>query len=143
MPLPPLGASWHHPPSPRSPPVSSPSPGGSAEAVTSPGCLSLPSCCITTAASSSSSTSDRGDRKPTANSLRNIPLWTLQRSATSKHGGDLQELVAVRQPRSSCWDMARPEQVLLLEPQHELKFRGRRGEGPTLNGRGSRLCQRS
>lgn len=22
------------------------------------------------------------------------------------------------------WDMARPEQVLLLEPQHELKFRG-------------------
>lgn len=25
--------------------------------------------------------------------------------------------------------MARPEQVLLLEPQHELKFRGKRG-GP-------------
>lgn len=34
-------------------------------------------------------------------------------------------MVAVRSPRSSCcWDMARPEQVLLLEPQHELKFRG-------------------
>lgn len=34
-------------------------------------------------------------------------------------------MVAARSPRSSsCWDMARPEQVLLLEPQHELKFRG-------------------
>lgn len=42
----------------------------------------------------------------------------------------------MRQPRSSCWDMARQEQVLLLEPQHELKFRGRRGEGPALDGRG-------
>lgn len=31
--------------------------------------------------------------------------------------------------------MARPEQVLLLEPQHELKFRGKRG-GPGLDGRG-------
>lgn len=31
--------------------------------------------------------------------------------------------------------MARPEQVLLLEPQHELKFRGKRG-GPGFDGRG-------
>lgn len=31
--------------------------------------------------------------------------------------------------------MARPEQVLLLEPQHELKFRGKRG-GPGLEGKG-------
>lgn len=31
--------------------------------------------------------------------------------------------------------MARPEQVLLLEPQHELKFRGKRG-GPGLDGKG-------
>ena len=31
--------------------------------------------------------------------------------------------------------MARPEQVLLLEPQHELKFRGKRG-GPGSDGRG-------
>lgn len=30
--------------------------------------------------------------------------------------------------------MARPEQVLILEPQHELKFRGKRG-GPGLDGR--------
>lgn len=33
--------------------------------------------------------------------------------------------------------MARPEQVLLLEPQHELKFRGKRG-GPGLDGSGWR-----
>lgn len=31
--------------------------------------------------------------------------------------------------------MARPEQVLLLEPQHEMKFRGKRG-GPGLDGKG-------
>ena len=31
--------------------------------------------------------------------------------------------------------MARPEQVLLLEPQHELKFRGKRG-GPSLDIKG-------
>lgn len=34
--------------------------------------------------------------------------------------------------------MARPEQVLLLEPQHELKFRGKRG-GPGFDGRGGQL----
>lgn len=33
--------------------------------------------------------------------------------------------------------MARPEQVLLLEPQHELKFRGKRG-GPGFDVRGGR-----
>lgn len=50
--------------------LSLPSPlGGYAEAVTSPGCLSVPSCCITTAVSSPSRTSDREDRKSTANSF--------------------------------------------------------------------------
>lgn len=29
-----------------------------------------------------------------------------------------------RHDRRKPWDMARPEQVLVLEPQHELKFRG-------------------
>ena len=59
---------------------------------------------------------------------------TLQRPATSWLGGLTdRNSVAARQPRSSCWDMARPEQVLLLEPPHELKFRGRsRGEGPAV-----------
>lgn len=40
--------------------------------------------------------------------------------------------------------MARPEQVLLLEPQHELKFRGKRG-GPGCGREeewGTWLCQR-
>lgn len=32
--------------------------------------------------------------------------------------------------------MARPEQVLLLEPQHELKFRGKERGGPDWDGRG-------
>lgn len=32
--------------------------------------------------------------------------------------------------------MARPEQVLLLEPQHELKFRGKKRGGPGFDGRG-------
>lgn len=32
--------------------------------------------------------------------------------------------------------MARPEQVLLLEPQHELKFRGKKRGGPGIDGRG-------
>lgn len=61
----------------------SPSPlGGYAEAVTSPGCLSVPSCCITTAVSSSSSTSDRGDRISTANSLIIYLYW---RCDTQQH----------------------------------------------------------
>lgn len=51
-------APWFHQSSPIIT-LLSPSPlGGYAEAVTSPGCLALPSCCITTAVSSSSS--DRG-----------------------------------------------------------------------------------
>lgn len=33
-----------------------------------------------------------------------------------------------RHDRKKRWDMARPEQVLVLEPQHELKFRGNAGE---------------
>lgn len=33
-------------------------------------------------------------------------------------------VVLRRHDRKKPWDMARAEQVLVLEPQHELKFRG-------------------
>ncbi len=84
-PPPSLDAPWHHP-SPCHPLLTHHPPpsglGGYAEAVTSPGCLSVPSCCITTAVSSSSSSGDRGDRISTANSLIKQLYW---RYGTQQH----------------------------------------------------------
>ncbi|XP_061689249.1 vesicle-associated membrane protein-associated protein B/C isoform X2 [Syngnathoides biaculeatus] len=69
-------------------------------------------CCITTAVASSS-----GDPGGPAKSRRRVR----DTQETSASGSPAPIAPA---PAPARWVMARPEQVLLLEPQHELKFRG-------------------